>query len=117
MAHNQFSTWTDDEYSRLLGDKGFEGQVGKVVELTADHPLPEGIDWRNHGAVNAVKNQGKCGSCWTFAATAITEGHTYLRHGHLPVLSEQQFVDCVDTCEGCNGGLARLALEHAQTHA
>jgi len=81
--------------------------------------LPANLDWRDHNAVNPVKNQGQCGSCWAFATAAILEGaHSIETQGkELVSLSEQMFVDCVHgqydygyisepmpCCAGCNGG-------------
>jgi len=57
------------------------------------------------GAVNAVKNQGFCGSCWAFSAVAATEGSYYVASGHLVSMSEQQLVDCSTKNNGCMGGL------------
>ena len=102
VGHNQFSTWTKDEYKKLLGAKVDLEQSNTEVLSTAN--LASSVDWRAKGAVNAVKNQGQCGSCWTFSATAATEGAHFLKTGTLLSLSEQEIVDCDTTSFGCQGG-------------
>ena len=100
---NQFADWTDAEYKRLLGYRAPKNVTLEETELsTVD--IPTAIDWRTRGAVNAVKNQGQCGSCWAFSATASIEGHHAIQQGQLLSLAEQQLVDCDNTCYGCNGG-------------
>lgn len=113
LDHNRLSVFTDDEYKVLLGHRPKLRKDHGPVDLKA--PLPASVDWRTKGIVNAVKNQGQCGSCWSFAATSAIESAHAQKSGTLYSLSEQQIVDCDTTCYGCNGGLADLAFEYLKT--
>jgi C1A family cysteine protease len=66
------------------------------------------FDWRNNGGnyVTPVRNQGSCGSCWAFAATAALESKaliTFNWPGTNLNLSEQIVVSC-GSAGSCNGG-------------
>ena len=77
---------------------------------------PEEIDWREKGAVNPVKNQKSCGSCWAFSATGSLEGGNFVATGKLVSLSEQQLVDCDKVSHGCGGGLMTNAFKYVMKH-
>ena len=52
------------------------------------------VDWRGTGADPGIKDQGMCGSCWSFGATGTMEGVWYVSTGERRSFSEQQLIDC-----------------------
>lgn len=66
---------------------------------------PSSVDWVAQGKVTPVKNQGSCGSCWSFSTTGSIEARCAIAKNSSPIsLSEQELVDCDQVDSGCNGG-------------
>uniref|UniRef100_A0A672JTG1 Cathepsin H n=1 Tax=Salarias fasciatus TaxID=181472 RepID=A0A672JTG1_SALFA len=96
MGLNQFSDMTFEEFRKfylLTEPQNCSATEGSHVSSTG--PYPKFIDWRMKGNfVTPVKNQGYCGSCWTFSATGCLESVNAIASGKLISLSEQQLIDC-----------------------
>lgn len=84
---NKFSDWTKDELKSLNGYRA-DLKVANRIEVFDTENMADSIDWRTQGAVTPVKNQGQCGSCWSFSATGSLEGAHFVKTGNLVSLSE-----------------------------
>jgi len=111
LGHNQYSAMTFTEfrdYVRLGGTrpKNLRRQSkGIVHEAPSDmSKVPKSLDWVEKGAVTPVKNQGQCGSCWSFSAVGALEGAYFVKYKKLVNFSEQELVSCDSNDYGCNGG-------------
>ena len=130
MEMNEYSDMTADEFrnNKLSGggDGGcfmsnsthtglYRTATGCIRFRSETTDIPDSVDWRDSGAVTNVKNQGQCGSCWSFSATGAMEGAWFTKTGELVALSEQQLVGCSVNYgnNGCNGGLMDSAFEYA----
>ncbi|XP_028824173.1 cathepsin F-like [Denticeps clupeoides] len=110
----KFSDLTEDEFrmsylNPLLSQWALQRPL-KPAARPRD-PAPASWDWRDHGAVGPIKNQGMCGSCWAFSVIGNIEGQWFLKRGSLLSLSEQELVDCDRLDQACGGGLPSNAYE------
>jgi len=119
---NHFTDRTSEEFSKVLGVRKELLYARKEMQPVAQVPsfinvedLPVNVDWRQKGIIGPVKDQGECGSCWTFAAAETVEAYYTLASGLEATLSEQQILDCTpnpNQCGGtggCQGGTVELA--------
>lgn len=110
----KFADMTGDELKRYLGNKPLtdaqkearraEAERLKAANANPNWPPPPIVinsgsapayyDWREHGAVKPVKNQGNCPTCWDFSGVGAVEAAWFFKTGNLVSLSEQQFLSC-----------------------
>ena len=64
--------------------------------------------------MSGVKDQGSCGSCWTFSTVGALEAAHAIKRKEMILFSEQQLVDCAQNFKnmGCDGGLPSQAFEY-----
>jgi len=113
-----FADLTNEEFKKIYLGTVFDGSE----RLSAAASLPEvalpqandTVNWATMGAVTGIKNQGQCGSCWSFSTTGSVEGAHFQSTGNLVSLSEQNLMDCSRSFgnDGCNGGLMDDAFRY-----
>ena len=89
-------------------------------QQTTYSALPHDFDSRKAfaGCIHPVRNQGQCGSCWTFATTGVISDRFCIKsssHSVNVVLAPQMLVSCDDKGIdiGCGGGEGKDSMDYA----
>jgi cathepsin L len=111
VAMNKFGDLTSVEFNAMYNRLNITRTPTYVAPVAVGGAT---VDWRTKGAVTGVKDQGQCGSCWSFSATGSMEAAHFFKTGTLKSLSEQNLVDCstAQGNQGCNGGLMDQAFQY-----
>ena len=121
LKHTQFSDMTTEDHAAVhLGwnDVAVDDASRRLAEARVFKPtrrlseVPASWDWVAEGKVTSIKNQGNCGDCYTFAASAAIES-AYAIDNDMPTatlsVSPQQLTSCTNGAmgnNGCDGGNA-----------
>jgi C1A family cysteine protease len=119
-GHNKFSDYTREEYRAMLGFN-WEENAEENASCVSGTPNKTTVDWVKAGKVDAIQDQGQCGSCWAFS-TALSTSSAYAIDVKDVVysLSQQQLVDCAggfNLNRGCNGGMYTYAWGYLKGHS
>jgi C1A family cysteine protease len=94
-------------------------KLPKVNDDTAELPdvvmaIPASYDLRSHSGMTAVRNQGTCGSCWTFATYASMESYLKFKQASTRDFAEQDLNQyhgfSFEECEGGNRDMSTAYL-------
>ena len=116
LGMNAYGDLTTEEFNTKFNGYKMQSATNRSPDIfkSKGKELPDTMDWREKGAVTAIKNQGQCGSCWAFSTTGSLEGQHFLKTGKLVSLSEQNLLDCSGKFGdmGCLGGFMDDAFKY-----
>jgi len=130
LGLNQFSDLTREEYkARLIPKEAFKRQQQEIQRFLVEDGYIDFDTYADNEETTpsagftanwtssfvAIKNQGQCGSCWTFSAAGALEVNYYIANKlKTPIsFSEEQIVDCASSAgDGCNGGSSNYAFKY-----
>jgi cathepsin L len=129
-AINKFSDWTKEERQSIRMKNYIPEPITETTTLftfNTANKNPAEKSWMD--VQTPVKNQGACGSCWTFATTECVESHLAIAEGTttnsskpLEILAPQTLVNCVknpNECGGtggCEGATEEIAFNYTRDH-
>lgn len=94
------------EITGLVHPKSF-AEPTNIDEIVPLDNLPKSWNWRtlSKNGLQPIRNQGGCGSCWSFSVTSVVEGLIKIFVPEARVnLAEQTLVSSCESGGSCSGG-------------
>ncbi|KAK9893082.1 hypothetical protein WA026_023646 [Henosepilachna vigintioctopunctata] len=118
LGVTKFTDLTPEEFLEYVHkDKVLPSiKADEVFKANPNFTAPGSVDWRKQAKL-FVKDQGQCGSCWSFSTTGAIEAHYYIARRQAVSLSEQNLIDCATSQygnNGCNGGNYNGAFDYVK---
>lgn len=118
-SKQSYSDYMNQLNPYLRNNTGFKRTKRSTTDCNYTMPsgetLPTRLDYSKYSKVSPVKNQGRCGSCYLFAAIGTLESQ-YLLHTETKGIqfSEQALLNCLNN--GCRGGWMNWAWDYILIH-
>lgn len=120
VGYSAMTDMDDDDFENVLGAldtlPDAKHLTTALADIKSDLWKSVSVDWRNHGVITEVHEQGQsCASGWAFAASDAAAASYAQEHGELLDFSAQELIDCTMNLKvknlGCKSGSVVNVLE------
>ncbi|MCQ2821569.1 MAG: hypothetical protein MJ252_30290 [archaeon] len=113
LEENPFRDYTHEELKAMLGDNKLSPNIPKV-DVVSHLKAPATYDFRTaySNCVFAARNQGNCGSCWSFAGTLCLQFRRCRAGKGKLILSTQDAVSCETSVGYCQGNYMNSMMNY-----
>jgi cathepsin B len=114
--YEMFEGWTFEDYQNFVNLRvPLKVPTELVYTLDEEVELPTSFDSRTKWPKcdYAIRNQGQCGSCWSFGLAESMSDRWCVQCGTDVILAAQDAVSCDSTNYGCDGGYLNAAWAYA----
>lgn len=117
LGVNKYSADLPEDRAQLAGQRASEDASSGFERFALNRrmlqDLPTEQDWQEKGGTTYVKDQGRCGCCWSISNMGAVEGAAFVTNGYIQSMSFQQLISCDKQNFGCEGGNICYAMDYS----